>query len=125
MDDVFCNLTTQLHYQCLFQKLLYSITTNDAVQKCLPTCTVESYQHSKTTIKQDLGSNGKIVTLTFQYITTQVAQEILIADSPSTIAALGGLLGLFVGFSCLDISNWTAAIFRKFQECSNKKGGLI
>lgn len=44
------------------------------------------------------------VTLVFQFASRQVEtnREMRIADEPSTVAAVGGLGGLFVGFSCLD-----------------------
>ncbi len=54
------------------------------------------------------------ITGTLQYnYSVQLQEEILMFDFNAIIAAVGGSLGLFLGFSCLDFFAWIATKMSK------------
>ena len=96
-----CNFTSLAQYQCMYNKAVSSRNT-ERVKKCRNPCSTTSYQVSASSVKHP----QSVSLLTFQFASTEVEihEELFIYDFSSIIASVGGLLGLFVGISFLDIS---------------------
>ena len=50
--------------------------------------------------------NRSIITLNYQDVRTRLGNERLLYDFNDIVAAIGGSLGLFLGFSCLNAACW-------------------
>ena len=96
-----CNLTSLAQYQCMYNKAVTSRLT-ERVKRCQNPCNTTSYEVSAASVKH----SERTSFLTFQFASTEVEihEELLIYDFSSIIASVGGLLGLFVGISFLDIT---------------------
>ena len=73
---------------------------------CLPACVTSSYSTSVFTSNSLHLTKNSVngITIALQYLNTNIAryEEYLLFDSIAIIAAVGGALGLFIGFSCFD-----------------------
>ena len=85
--------------------------------KCLKACT--TFQYSGTmipTFKGEITNNSRLVVLGYWFNyndEVEVLEEYLIYEITSVIGSIGGTLGLFIGFSFLDISTKLINIFKK------------
>ena len=96
----FCNLTSLAQYQCMYN-LAIGARLTDKKKECQKPCDAISYEVTPASVKQP----QNIATLMFQFASNEVEvhEELFIYDASSIIASVGGLLGLFVGISFLDI----------------------
>ena len=66
-------------------------------------------------VKLTNGTETQIVWIGFDTSNVVTAEEIQLTSFPSFVSAVGGNLGLFVGFSCLPLLLWLTDAFKKFQ----------
>ena len=95
-----CNLTSLAPYQCNFRKAVSSRLT-EKTETCPKPCSASSYEVSAASVKHP--QNVSILTFQFASKEVEVHEELFIYDFSSIVASVGGLLGLFVGISLLDI----------------------
>jgi len=117
-----------------FSNLIYNTNREKWSLACPPPCTQKSYSvnlkkyHTNSWIEFDAKQPGKdvskyIAALTMSYETFVVEEQVetLVYDAGNFLAAVGGNLGLFLGFSCLTMllgilkvvkSNLKTAIFK-------------
>ena len=110
-----CNVTTLALYQCMYNKAASARLTKLA-KNCRNPCESITYEISASSIKHP----QNISILSFQFISTdiEVHEELFIYDFSSIISSIGGLLGLFVGVSFLDIGLVLVEnIYSRFKIC--------
>ena len=95
-----CNITTLALYQCIYSKAAQAGLTKRA-ENCQNPCKSTSYEISTASIKHP----QNITILSFQFISTdiEIHEELFIYNFSAIVSSIGGLLGLFVGVSFLDI----------------------
>ena len=82
--------------------------------QCPTACQSEYYVTSKRTwpLNNASGQQGNKIMLLFRSGRTLVTREVLLVSFSDIVASVGGSLGLFLGFSCLDagtrLSRWAA-----------------
>ena len=69
----------------------------------------------KLDIKSKNGSEAQTVMINFDTSDVKISEEIQLSTLPDFISAVGGNLGLFVGFSCLPLLLWLADVFQRFE----------
>ena len=92
------------------------IKLSENLGRCLKACT--TFQYSGTMIPQFKGeftNNSRLVVLGYWFNyndEVEVLEEYLIYEITSVIGSIGGTLGLFIGFSFLDLSTKLISIFK-------------
>ena len=61
------------------------------------------------------GTETQIVWIGFDTSDLVTSEEIQLTSFPNFVSAVGGNLGLFVGFSCLPLLLWLAEVLKKFK----------
>ena len=73
------------------------------VAKCPKPCTTEDFEASIDTIERTgEPAEESTVVISFESNRSEVQTETLLFGVTSIVASVGGSLGLFLGFSCLD-----------------------
>ena len=92
------------------------IKLSENLGKCLKACT--TFQYSGTMIPQFKGgftNNSRLVVLGYWFNyndEVEVLEEYLIYEITNVIGSVGGTLGLFIGFSFLDLTTKLISIFK-------------
>lgn len=112
LDQNLSNLplcTTEEDYKCMLTLLSPDIQEND--QKCRHPCT-ETFYETYSRSNPHPSKNWAYVMMYYQSNRIQVLEEYLVFDFSSILVAIGGSLGLFLGFSF-------------FQCCQSVTSGII
>ena len=85
----------------LYHKIFRAPIDSPAVTGCQESCTKTSYQMDFRADPSQLGNiNNSHVFLLYDQTDINVREEVLLFDFGAILAAVGGSLGLFLGFSC-------------------------
>ena len=76
---------------------------------------VTQFYREALNIKVINGTETQTVWIGFDTSNVVTSEEIKLTSFPSFISAVGGNLGLFVGFSCLPLLLWLAEVRKKFE----------
>jgi len=78
--------------------------TERRISACLEPCTTEhiSITEKVNPFFKDMNSNLTELYFTWDHLDVLIEEEYLLMDFNAIVAAIGGSLGLFLGFSCLD-----------------------
>ena len=90
-------------------------------KKCPPPCTTFHY---KATMRESfLAGATNITELYLMYADTRVTiiEEILVFDTNAIVSAVGGSLGLFIGFSVFDTLKWMICKIWKYCATTDSK----
>lgn len=78
--------------------------TMTVFKRCTKNCEVVSYQTSTTNIKLYGRTNVTTIYVMAESLDTTIEEEVYVYDFTTIISSLGGSLGLFLGFSFLDVA---------------------
>lgn len=81
-------------------------------KECIDSCNRVTYKPSISSNKI-FGQNHTSIYMLYSYINTVVETEVLVYDKITIISAIGGSLGLFLGFSVLSVG---LSLLRKIQD---------
>ena len=85
----------------LYDVIFFAPIDSTAVTGCQDPCTKTFYQSQFRVDPSQLGNaNESYVFLVYDQTDTNIQEEILFYDFNAILAAVGGSLGLFLGFSC-------------------------
>ena len=87
----------------------------EILDKCSKACTIFQYSGTITTLTE-VYNNSRLTGIGYWFNGENemaVSEEYLIYEITGVIGSIGGTLGLFIGFSFLDISTKLINIFRK------------
>ncbi|XP_059095155.1 uncharacterized protein LOC131889940 [Tigriopus californicus] len=80
--------------------------------KCPKNCDVVSYKTSMTNVKMFGRNKTATIYIIYGALNTIMDEEIPVYDSLTIISVVGGSLGLFLGFSFLDMALWLIEILK-------------
>ena len=100
--------STLKNHQTMLERVGYAVLRHSSDGHCKPNCLQRSQIHS---IRQAdclvKGSRSSVMYLYFTEMEVEAREEVLLYDMGNIVAAVGGSLGLFLGFSCLDFAGVT------------------
>ena len=76
---------------------------------------ITQYYREMLNVKLINGTETQIVWIGFDTSDLVTSEEIQLTSFPNFVSAVGGNLGLFVGFSCLPLLLWLAEVLKKFK----------
>ncbi len=103
----------EIAYSCLESSLNLDKTI------CRQGCEAINYEGSPRTILNEDENGSTSLTIEFASMDVEVREELLIFDFNAIVSAVGGSLGLFLGFSFYDLYIWVLDII--WDWCCIKK----
>ena len=100
----------------LSQNFMKSVNvTWNILDECLKTCTTFRYRGTRKAKHHGITNSSRIIDIAYWFNNEneiEFFQEYLIYEITSVIGSIGGTLGLFIGFSFLDLSTRLITIFK-------------
>ncbi len=97
---------------------IYRAVENPQLTGCPKSCRQTSYRPDLTvqpsSTYYDLGKTGLFI---YMSGSVETVEEYLLFDASEIITAVGGSLGLFLGFSCLSVISYFGSLFARFNIC--------
>ncbi len=100
-----CGSQSLYEYQTMVYKALDALSTYEKAA-CLPECEQITYAATHRNILMADNRKEVTVSLAFASMEVEVQEEVLIFDFNAILSAVGGSLGLFIGFSFLDFLSY-------------------
>ncbi len=111
--------------RCMTRHLYYNIVVKldlPDVTRCLPPCATTEYRvDSRRDASVLRKSHVSCFFLYYKTTTYKVFEEYLLYDTNTIIAAIGGSLGLFLGFSCFHLVKSSLDSSKKWRKKLRKK----
>ena len=92
------------------------MATMKILNECSRACKILQYSGTNEGIVEGYANSSKIIYLAYSFNhedKMEVSEEFLIYEITGVIGSIGGTLGLFIGFSFLDISTKLINILKK------------
>ena len=101
-------------FRCIVRHFQDNVTLsmlNEKVTQCKRPCINMQLSYEKRIFMQlKTLVNKSSVAIYYDNTDTIVTEELLLYDLNSIVSAVGGSLGLFLGFSCFQVAMWVAGI---------------
>ncbi len=100
---------------------IYRALENPELTGCPRSCRQVSYRPDLTVQPSSLHSNhGQTGLFVYMSNNVETVEEYLLFDASEIVTAVGGSLGLFLGFSCLSVVSYFGSLFARFNATGRK-----